>query len=70
MFSQNILLYECPEDRQVPDVDNEESNTTRQQERERENSKVEEALVVHPSNDKDPDEEGEDVQKGILDILL
>ena len=69
MFPYDILLYECSEDRQVPDVDNEESGPTGQEEREGEDTKVEEALIVHPSNDEDPDEECEDVQLSIPDVL-
>ena len=70
MFSQDILLYERPEVRQVPDVYNEESNTIRQEEREREDTKVEETLIVHPSNDEDPNEEFDDIQESVLYIFF
>ena len=69
MLSNYVFLYKCLEDRQVPDVDNEETSSTRHEEGEGKNTKVKEALVVHPSNDEDPEEEGEDVQESISDVL-
>ena len=70
MLSNYVFLDECLEDRQVPDVDNEETSSTRHEEGEGKNTKVVEALVVHPTNDQDPDEKGEDVQESISDVLF
>ena len=69
MFAQDILLYQSLEDRQVPDVDNPQSYSARNQEGERQDTKVEEVLIVHPSNDDDPDEECGDVKPSIPDVL-
>eukprot|EP00092_Neocalanus_flemingeri_P028047 GFUD01030450.1.p2 GENE.GFUD01030450.1~~GFUD01030450.1.p2 ORF type:complete len:284 (+),score=106.86 GFUD01030450.1:176-1027(+) len=69
MFSYDVLLNECPEDRQVPEVDNEEPSTTGHEERKGQDTNIEEALIVHPSNDEDPDEEGDNVQESISAVL-
>ena len=61
MLSKNIFLQKSLEDRQVPDVDNPQPKSARYQEGEGQNIKIEEALIIHPSNDEDPDEKGDDV---------
>ena len=70
MVPENIFQQESLEDRQVPDVDNPQAECARDQEGEGQNTDVKEALVIHPSNDDDPDEEGDDVHLCIPGELL
>ena len=62
VLPEEIFLQERLKDRQVPDVDNPQPYSTRDQERERQNTKIEEALIIHPPNDEDPDEKGDNVK--------
>ena len=62
MFFENIFLQKSLEDRQVPDVDNPQAHSARDEEGQGQDSKVEEALIIHPPNDDNPDEEGEDIK--------
>jgi len=57
------------EHRHVPEVDNEKSNTTREEKGEGKDAIVKEALVVHPNNNEHPDEEGENVKISIVEVL-
>ena len=62
MLPEYIFLQESLEDRQVPDVDNAQSYSARNQEGQWQHTKVKKTLIIHPSNDENPDEECEDVQ--------
>ena len=59
---EEIFVQESLEDRQVPDVDNTQSYSAGNQEGQWQHTKVEKTLIIHPSNDENPDEECEDVQ--------
>ena len=61
-LSKDIFLQESLEDRQVPDVDNPQPKSAGDQEGEGQNTKVEETLIIHPSDDEDSDEKSDDVE--------
>jgi len=73
VLAEEIFVQECLEDRQVPKVDNPQPNSARDQERQWQNTKVEETLIIHPSDDEDSDEKSDDVElciSGELDGAL
>ena len=62
MLPEYIFLQESLEDRQVPDVNNPQTQSARDEEGKGQNTEVEETLIIHPSDDEDPDEEGDNIK--------
>jgi len=68
-FWQNVFLQKRFEDGKIPNVDYAKPQNARSKEGNWKNINIEEALIVHPSDDEDPDEEGDDVEDGIPLVL-
>ena len=69
LFPDYIFDDESLEDRQVPHIDKEESKTAATEKDARVLGEVLESLIVHPKDDKNPDEEGNNVDIGVDDEL-
>ena len=66
---EDVLGNDGPEDGEVPQVDKKKTRSGAAKEEARCVDEVDEALVVHPEDDEDPDEEGGDVGDGICPVL-
>ena len=60
-FAAKVHDIKCPEDGDVPDVDDGDTEGAGHQERERNQAVVREGLVVHENNNADSEEKGDQV---------
>jgi len=60
-FNREVLFDECSKHRDIPEVDDEESEDAAEDKWEREDTIVEEGLMIHPGNDTHPEEECDNV---------
>ena len=69
LFLDNIFNDESLENRQVPQIDEEESKTATTEEDARFLREVLKSLIVHPKYDKNSDEESQNIDVGVDDKL-